>query len=287
VLRRQAARRHPGGGGGIVDAVIDGDLLEGAIAFASARAAAGERRRTRDLQENISDRAVAIAACQAVRATLDKTTRGARAPFAAVDAIEACFTMDFDAGSRRERELSAGCILSTESKAMRHLFFAEREAARIPDVPRDTPARAIARAAVVGAGTMGGGIAMAYANAGIPVQLKDVDRAALDRGMSAIRRNYASTMAKGRMTQEAMERTLALITPTTSYDGFDDADIVVEAVFEDMDLKKSTFAELTAVTRPDAILASNTSTLDIDALARRAAGRRRSSGTTSSAPPTS
>ena len=257
---------------GTVDAVIDGDLLEGAIAFARARAAAGERRRTRDLQDRIGDRAAGIAACQAVRATLGKAARGARAPFAAVDAIEACLTMDFDAGSRREIELFADCVLSVESKAMRHLFFAEREAGRIPDVPRGTPTRAIARAAVVGAGTMGGGIAMAYANAGIPVLLKDVDQAALDRGMSVIRKNYASTLAKGRMTPEAMERTLALITPATSYDGFGDVDIVVEAVFENMDLKKTTFAELTAVTRPDAILASNTSTLDIDELAA-ASGR--------------
>ena len=257
---------------GIVDAVIDGDLLEGAIAFARARAAATERRRTRDLQDRIGDRAAGIAACQAMRATLGKTARGARAPFAAVDAIEACLTMDFDAGSRREIELFADCVLSVESKAMRHLFFAEREAGKIPDVPKDTPTRAIARAAIVGAGTMGGGIAMAYANAGIPVLLKDVDQAALDRGMSVIRKNYESTMAKGRMTPEAMARTLALITPTTSYDGFGDVDIVVEAVFENMDLKKSTFAELAAVTRPDAILASNTSTLDIDELAA-ASGR--------------
>jgi 3-hydroxyacyl-CoA dehydrogenase len=258
---------------GIVDAVIDDDLLEGAIAFARTRAAARQRRRSRDLQDRIGDRAAGIAACQAVRATLGKTARGARAPFAAVDAIEACLTMDFEGGSRREIELFADCVLSVESKAMRHLFFAEREAGKIPDVPKDTPTRAIARAAIVGAGTMGGGIAMAYANAGIPVLLKDVDQAALDRGMSVIRKNYASTMAKGRMTPEAMARTLALITPATSYDSFGDVDIVVEAVFENMDLKKSTFAELTAVTRPDAILASNTSTLDIDELAA-ASGRR-------------
>ena len=154
---------------GIVDAVIDGDLLEGAIAFAKARAAAREHRRTRDLQDRIGDRAAGITACQAAREMLGKTARGARAPFAAVDAIEACLTMDFDTGSRREIELFADCVLSVESKAMRHLFFAEREVSKIPDVPKDTPARAIARAAVVGAGTMGGGIAMTYANAGIPV----------------------------------------------------------------------------------------------------------------------
>jgi 3-hydroxyacyl-CoA dehydrogenase len=260
-----AARRAKDAG--IVDAVIDGDLLEGAIAFAKARAAAGERRRTRDLEDKIGDRAGGLAACQTMRAALARTARGARAPFAAVDAIEACLTMDFEAGSRHEIQLFADLVLSTESKAMRHLFFAEREAARIPDVPKDTPTFAIARAAIVGAGTMGGAIAMAYANAGIPVLLKDVDQAALDRGMSVIRRNYQSTMAKGKMTPEAMTRTLARITPTTSYDGFDNVDIVVEAVFEHMDLKKTTFAELATVTRPDAILASNTSTLDIDELA--------------------
>jgi 3-hydroxyacyl-CoA dehydrogenase len=257
---------------GIVDAVIDGDLLDGAITFANARAAERERRRTRDLRDRISDRAAGIAACQATRSTLGTTARGARAPFAAVDAVEACLTMDFDAGSRREAELFADCVLSTESKAMRHLFFAEREAGKVPDVPRDTPTRSITRAAIVGAGTMGGGIAMAYANAGIPVLLKDVDQAALDRGMSVIRRNYESTTAKGRITPEAMARTLALITPTTSYDGFGDVDIVVEAVFENMELKTSTFAELAGVTRPNAILASNTSTLDIDELAA-ASGR--------------
>ena len=252
---------------GIVDAVIDGDLLAGAIAFAHARAAAGERRRTRDLQDKIRDRSTGMAAWLAMRASLAKTARGARAPFAAVDAIEACITMDFEAGSRREIELFADCVLSTESKAMRHLFFAEREVAKIPDVPKDTPTRKITRAAVVGGGTMGGGIAMAYANAGIPVLLKDVDQAALDRGVAVIRKNYESTMAKGKITPEAMARILALITPTTSYDGFADVDIAIEAVFENMDLKKTTFAELATVTRPDAILASNTSTLDIDELA--------------------
>jgi 3-hydroxyacyl-CoA dehydrogenase len=264
-----ATRAHPAG---IVDAVVDGDLLDGAIAFAKARAAASERRRTRDLQDKINDRAAGLAACQAMRGVLAKTARGARAPFAVVDAIEACLTMDFDAGSRREAELFADCVLSTESKAMRHLFFAEREVAKIPDVPKDTPTRAIKRAAVVGAGTMGGGIAMTYVNAGIPVLLKDVDQVALDRGMSVIRKNYQSTMSKGKITPEAMARTLALITPTTSYDGFGDVDIVVEAVFENMDLKKSTFGELGTVTRPDTILASNTSTLDIDELAS-ASGR--------------
>jgi 3-hydroxyacyl-CoA dehydrogenase len=252
---------------GILDAIVDGDLLDGAIIFAKARGAANERRRTRDVHDNISDREAGLAACRAIRTTLSKTSRGARAPFAAVDAIEACITLDFDAGSRREMELFADCVLSTESHAMRHLFFAEREVAKIPDVPKHTPTRAITRAGVVGAGTMGGGIAMTYANAGIPVLLKDADQASLDRGMSVIRKNYDSTLSKGKITPEALSQTLALITPTTSYEGFGDADIVVEAVFENLDLKKSVFAEIARVARPDAILASNTSTLDIDEFA--------------------
>ncbi len=177
-------------------------------------------------------------------------------------------TLAFDAGSLRERELFADCVVSTESKALRHLFFAEREAAKVPDVPKETPVKDIRRAAVVGAGTMGGGIAMSYANAGIPVLLKEVDQAALDRGLAVIRKNYESSVAKGRMTQDAFDRTMALITPTTSYDGFDEVDIVVEAVFEHMDLKKATFADLGRVTRADCVLASNTSTLDIDEFAQ-------------------
>jgi 3-hydroxyacyl-CoA dehydrogenase len=260
-----ATRAHSAG---IIDAVIEGDLLEGAIAFARERAARKERRRTRDLQDKISDRTAGLTACQAARTALAKTSRGARAPFVAVDAIEACLTLDFDSGSRREMELFADCVLSTESKAMRHLFFAEREVAKIPDIPKDTPTRDITKAAVIGAGTMGGGIAMAYANVGIPVILKDVDQAAIDKGMAVVRKNYESTVAKGKMTPEAMAKTLGLITPTTSYDGFGDVDIVVEAVFENMELKKTTFAELAGVTRPDTILASNTSTLDIDEFAQ-------------------
>lgn len=257
---------------GIIDAVIDGDLREGAIAFALTRAKAHQRRKTRDLQERIADRAAGLAACQATRESLAKTAKGARAPFAAVDAIEAALTLDFSAGSRRERELFADCVLSTESRALVHLFFAEREVAKVPDIPKETPAREIKRAAVVGAGTMGGGIAMSYANSGIPVLLKEVDQAALDRGMATIRKNYESSLAKGKITRAALDQTLALITPTLTYDGFDRADIVVEAVFENMELKKSTFAELARVARPDCVLASNTSTLDIDEFAR-ASGR--------------
>jgi 3-hydroxyacyl-CoA dehydrogenase len=257
---------------GIVDEIIDGDLRPGAIAFAKARAAAGNPRKTREVAIAPDQVTAGRAACAAARATLTKTARGARAALAAVDAIDAGLERGFDDGSIRERELFAECVVSTESKALRHLFFAEREAAKVPDVPKDTPVADIRRAAVVGAGTMGGGIAMSYANAGIPVLLKEVDDAALQRGLATMRKNYEVTMSKGKMTAEQFEKTWALITPTTSYDGFDQVDIVVEAVFENMDLKKATFAELGRVTRADCVLASNTSTLNIDEFAK-ASGR--------------
>jgi 3-hydroxyacyl-CoA dehydrogenase len=257
---------------GVVDEVIDGDLRAGAIAFATTKAARGERRKTRDITLGADAVKAGLDACAGVQESLKKTAKGMRAPFAVVDAIEAGLRHGFDAGSIRERELFADCVVSTESKALRHLFFAEREVAKIPDIPKATPVKEIARAAVVGAGTMGGGIAMTYANAGIPVLLKDVDQATLDRGLATIRKNYDVTMSKGKMTAEQVARTMALITPTTTYDGFDTVDVVVEAVFENMELKTSTFAELGRATRPECILASNSSTLDIDAFAR-ASGR--------------
>jgi 3-hydroxyacyl-CoA dehydrogenase len=251
---------------GILDAIVGGELLPGAIAFAKARAAAREIRKPREIVVTTDDAVKGRAACDQFRATF-KAPKGFTAPFAAITAIEAALTLPFDAGSLRERELFADCVVSTESKALRHLFFAEREAAKVADVPRDTPTIDVKRAAVVGAGTMGGGIAMSYANAGIPVLLKEVDAAAMQRGLATIWKNYESSVAKGKMTPEALDRTIGLITPTISYDGFDAVDIVVEAVFEDMDLKKTTFAELGQVTRPDCVLASNTSTLDIDEFA--------------------
>jgi 3-hydroxyacyl-CoA dehydrogenase len=257
---------------GIIDHIVAGDLLSEAVAFARSKARAREIRKTREIAPGADQIRAGLDACAAARASLAKTGKGQRAPHAVVDAIEAGLRRPFEDGSLRERELFADCVVSTESKALRHLFFAERDVAKVPDVPRDTPAKDIRRAAVVGAGTMGGGIAMTYANAGVPVLLKEVDDAALQRGLATIRRNYELTMSKGKMTATEVEQTLALITPTTAYDGFDQADIVVEAVFENMELKKSTFAELGQVTRPDCILASNSSTLDIDQFAR-ASGR--------------
>src|SRR5262245_8058264 len=252
---------------GILDKRIEGDLLKGAVAFARQVAAQGPPRKTRDLTAKLGNAAANAPILAIVREQVKKKARGLMAPFKAVDAIEAAVTLPFNEGIKREAELFRECLFSDQSKALIHVFFAEREVAKIPGLAKDTSRIPIRRAAIVGAGTMGGGIAMTYANAGIPVLLKEVDQAALDRGLATIKKNYSSTVSKGRLTQQQMDERLARIEPTLSYDRFAEADIVVEAVFEGMALKKKVFAEIDKVARPDAILASNTSTLNIDEIA--------------------
>jgi 3-hydroxyacyl-CoA dehydrogenase len=248
---------------GILDKIIDGDLLAGAVAFAREVATRGAPRRTCDLPVKPAD----AAALAALREAVKKKARGLIAPLKAIEAVEAAATLPFAEGCKRERELFWECLFSDQSKALIHVFFAEREVGKVPGISKETPRIPVRRAAVVGAGTMGGGIAMTYANAGIPVLLKEVSQEALDRGLETIRRNYAATVQKGRLTQRQMDERLARIEPTLGYDRFAEADIVVEAVFEGMALKKQVFAELDGAARPDAILASNTSTLDIDQIA--------------------
>jgi 3-hydroxyacyl-CoA dehydrogenase len=249
---------------GIADAIIEGDLLAGAVAFAREAAQKPHRKtrergeKLRDVDPEIFDRARQLAA---------KTLRGQTAPLAAIEAVEAATRLPFDEGCQREAELFGRCLYSSQSKALIHAFFAERAVSRIPGVPPETPVYEIRRAAVVGAGTMGGGITMNYANAGIPVIVKEATQEALDRGMAVIRKNYAGSVKKGRLAQAEMDRRLALITPQITYDGFDQADIIAEAVFEGMTLKKQVFAEIDRLAKPGCILASNTSYLDIDEIA--------------------
>ncbi len=253
---------------GLVDRVIDGDLLAGAVDFARQVLAQGGRApRSGERNEKLGHDAANAPIFAAARERARERARGQAAPLAAIDAVEAATRLSFQEGCRREGEIFRQCLFSDQSKALIHAFFGEREVAKIPDVPKDTPVLPVRRAAVVGAGTMGGGITMNYVNAGIPVLLKEVSQEALDRGLATIRNNYANTVKKGRLTQQEMDERLARITPTLSYDGFGQADIIVEAVFENMALKKQTFAELDQVARPDAILASNTSTLNIDEIA--------------------
>ena len=248
---------------GILDRIIEGDLLAGAIAFAREVVAQGcAPRKASDLAVPPCDpKALAM-----IRETVAKRTRGLMAPLKAIEAIEAA-GFPFLQGMEKEAEIFRECLLSDQSKALIHVFFGERVVNKIPGIGKETSKLPIRQAAVVGAGTMGGGIAMNYANAGIPVLIKETTQEALDHGLAIIRKNYASTVQKGRMTAAQMEERMGLIHPTLNYDRFMEADIVVEAVFEGMELKKQVFAELDKVTRPDAILASNTSTLDIDAIA--------------------
>src|SRR5207245_5584667 len=179
-----------------------------------------------------------VVALAAVRELVKRRARGLTAPFKAIDAVEAAVTLPFAEGLKKEAELFNECLFLEQSKALIHVFFGEREVAKIPGLPKDTPIIPIKKAAVVGAGTMGGGITMTYANAGIPVILKEASQELLDRGLERIKNNYAASVQKGRLTRQQMEQRLALIQPTLSYECFQEADIVVEAVFEEMALKK-------------------------------------------------
>ncbi len=251
---------------GVVDRMIDGDLLGGAIAFAN-EIAAKPARKTRERNEKLGTSEQNAPIFAAARDTARKKQRNLKAPLAAIDAIEASIKLSFDEGCQFERNLFMDCLFSDQSKSLIHVFFGEREVSKIPDVPKETPAVPVNSVAVVGAGTMGSGIAMVFANAGFPVLLKEVDQPALDRGLANIQKNYASSVKRGRFTQQFVEERLKLIQPTLDYKSFSNVDMVVEAVFEGMALKKQVFSELDRVCKPGAILASNTSTLSIDEIA--------------------
>ena len=251
---------------GIVDQLIDGDLLTGAVAFAQ-EIALKPAPKTRERHDKLGapDQNAPIFAT--ARENARKKQRGQMAPLAAIDAVEAATRLPFDEGCQVEQKLFAECLVSSQAKALMHVFFAEREVARIPDIPKDLPPTPIKTAGVVGAGTMGGGISMVLANAGIPVLLKEADQAALNRGIAGIQKNYANSVKRGRFTGQFVEERLKLIQPTLSLDGFANVDLVIEAVFEGMALKKAVFAQLDKICKPGAILASNTSTLNIDEIA--------------------
>ena len=247
---------------GILDDVIMGDLLPGAVDFARDKADLPFTK-VRDRQEKLVD----TGAIATARHKLEKRGRALLAETRAIDAIEAATKMTFAEGCAAEAEYFQQCLFSNQSKGLIHSFFGERAVAKIPDLAKDTPILPVKRVAVIGAGTMGGGIAMVYANAGFPVLLKETTPELLEKGLATIRKNYASTVQKGRLTEAEMEARLGRITGTLTYEGFGDVDLITEAVFENMALKQQVFAEIDAVARPGCILASNTSTLDIDAIA--------------------
>jgi 3-hydroxyacyl-CoA dehydrogenase len=253
---------------GLIDRVIEGDLLTGALAFAREVAdQGGAPRKTRELADKLGSEFVDASIFVAGRDQARKTRRNMLAPLKVVDAIEAAVNLPFDEGCQKEREIFEECIASDQARALIHAFFAERAVSKIPDIPKDTAVYNIRKIAIIGAGTMGGGIAMACANAGLSVLLKDVEQSALDKGMATIRKNYESSVKKGRFTQEVMEQRIALIHPRLGYDGFDQADLILEAAVEKMELKKRIFAEIDKIAKPDCVLATNTSTLDIDEIA--------------------
>jgi 3-hydroxyacyl-CoA dehydrogenase len=249
---------------GLIDAVIEGDLLAGAVAFARQ---VGGTVKTRDRAERLGTPEANAPLFAAGRALAAKVRRNQNAPVRAVDAIEAAAALPFDEGCRRERAIFDECVVSDQAKALIYAFFAERAVGKVPGVDKTTRASPIARIGIVGAGTMGGGIAMACANAGIPVLLKETGQKALDAGMAAIRRNYETSVKRGRFTAGEVNSKLALIQPRLDWAGFASVELIVEAVFENMALKKEIFREVDAVAQPGCILATNTSTLNIDEIA--------------------
>jgi 3-hydroxyacyl-CoA dehydrogenase len=253
---------------GIIDEVIEGDLIEGAVAFAERIAATGgPHLKTRLRTGKLGFPETNAPLFEAARALARKVKPHQPAALLAIDAIEAATTLPFDDGRARETELFMDVVRTEPAKALIHVFFAERAVSKIPDLPKDLKGSAVKRIGIIGAGTMGGGIAMACTNAGLEVILQDASTDGLARGVDAIRRNYAVSVTRGRFTEEGVAERMARITPQLDLSGFDTADVIIEAVFEDMALKQQLFRDLDTVARPGAVLATNTSTLDIDAIA--------------------
>jgi 3-hydroxyacyl-CoA dehydrogenase len=252
-------------GTGLLDATADGDVLPVAVAFAERIIAEKlPLKKARDIKIDSSN---AQALLDAARGAVAPLAKHYPAPLKCIDAVEAAVLKPFDEGIRIEESFFVQLLNTPESKALRHAFFAMRTAGKIPDVPPETPLRAIKSVAVIGAGTMGGGIAMNFANAGIPVAVLETSQAALDKGLATIKKNYESTLKKGRLTQDEFDGRLKRITGTLSYEDIQGADLIIEAVFEDMEVKKQVFEKLDKIAKSGAILASNTSTLDLNRIA--------------------
>jgi 3-hydroxyacyl-CoA dehydrogenase len=251
---------------GVIDKIIEGDLLEGALDYARGLAARkAPLRKVRDLKVDTGN--ILSGFFDEARKRVAKEKKNLFAPQRIVDALEAAATLPFDKGMARERELFLQCAQNSQSKALQHVFFAERKAANVPNLDKNVAKRDIKSVAIIGAGTMGGGIAMNFLNVGIPVTLLEMQQDALDRGVGVIRKNYENTASKGKLTLEQVEQRMGLLKPTLSYDDLRDADLVIEAVFETMAIKKDVFAKLDKAVKKGAILASNTSYLSIDEIA--------------------
>ncbi len=249
----------------LFDEIVAGDLLSGALAFADKIVA--EKRPLKRVRDMKVDYPNAQAYFQFARNMVRGVAGRFPAPLKCVDAVEAACTKPFDEGLQVEHTLFVELMMSPESRALRHAFQGERAASKILDVPPDTPTRTIAKVGVIGAGTMGGGITMNFVNAGIPVSLLEMSQPALDKGIAVIRGNYERTLKKGKLTQEKLDQRMALITGTLLYDALKDCDLIIEAVFEELGVKETVFRKLDEIAKPGAILASNTSTLDVNRIA--------------------
>jgi 3-hydroxyacyl-CoA dehydrogenase len=254
---------------GIIDEIVgEGNLKQAAVAYARKLIADKKPiKRVRDLTDKIEAARKTPEVFANFRKANARKFRNMMAPENIIKCVEAAVALPFDEGMKRESELSAELHNGPQAPAMRHSFFAEREAAKIPDVPEDTPTLPVNSVGIIGAGTMGGGIAMNFANVGIPVKIVETKQEALDRGLSVIRKNYERTAQRGGLTQDDVERRMKLISGSLDLNALKDVDLVIEAVFERMDVKKEVFAKLDAVARPGAILATNTSGLNIDEIA--------------------
>ena len=250
----------------LLDAIIEGDLLEGALKFAE-KAVADKLplKRVRDLKVKAPG---ADAFLQFARNTVGAMSKNFPAPLKCVEAVAASVSMPFDQGLKTERELFMQLMATPESRALRHIFNAERAASKVSDIPEDTKLRDIKKVGMIGAGTMGVGITMNFINVGIPVALLEMKQEALDKGLATIRKNYENSMAKGKLTQAQLDERMALVTPTLEYSAFKDVDLVIEAVFESMEVKEKVFKTLDEVCKPGCILASNTSALNLDQIAQ-------------------
>ena len=249
---------------GLIDKVVDGDLYAEALAWAKELVADGAApRRTSEQEIPAFDASI----FDGYRATLAKRARGQIAPQFIVDCVEGATTLPFDKGLELERNKFAELMDGEQSAALRHFFFAERQAAKVDGLAKDTPTRPVESVGIIGGGTMGGGIAMSFANAGIAVTLIEINDEALERGLAIIDRNYAGSVQRGKLSEEKAAACRALISGSTDYAALAEADMVIEAVFEDPDLKKEIFAKLDGVCKPGAILATNTSYQDVDAIA--------------------
>lgn len=254
---------------GIADELVEGDLMQRALEFAREKATQNAHPKVRDREEKVrADRANIDEICAKAAAGVDRRRRGQNAPQRILECVRTAVTTDdFDAGLQREAELFMECLADPQREAMIHVFFSERQTRRVPDLSKDDTPIAIQSAAVIGSGTMGGGIAMCFANVGIPVKLLDKSQEDLDRGMGVIRGNYQSQVDRKRIRAEQMEQCMGLIQPSLQMADVAEADIVIEAVYENLDLKREIFAEIDQHAKQGAILASNTSALDIDRIA--------------------